>query len=345
MPKLHQLFSCVVALIVLVNMPPAIYAAAEPTTRQFIQLQSKPGKQDGKNTPLQLGIKEGKQGVQLSITFSGEKITLEKGAQTIPPGGMFTVSLDGTLMVQETFSEPTLHVEKMLPMQTLANGEHVVRCELRSLGKTYQAEMPFTFDATPIVTLEKFDPKSPAPDPVTSFRFYNENQEIVGFIDVAVDERSLGVTQIATQNNGERKPLSQWLGKPIAVAELPPGQHLIKLTATGSSGAENIQFIPFRVEAVPILDVAKNKEGTMESIKATFLQASGAYSGTVDIIYRQGVILSIQSKEPTVLINKGDIVQAFAQHKLPLPSKPTHLVVGLRSANNTENWQAILFQP
>lgn len=329
----------------LANMSPAIGATAESQPKQFIQLLPKQGKQDTKNAPLQLGIKENKNGAQLTILFTGEKITLEKGPQAIPPGGMFTVSLDSTLVTQETFSEPTLQIEKMLPMQTLANGEHVVRCELHSLGKTYQAEVLFTFDATPIVTLEKFNPKAPSPDPAVFLRFYNENQEVVGFVDVAVDERSLGVTQIATRNNGEKKPLSQWLGKPIAVAELPPGQHLIKLTATGSNGGQNVQFMPFQVEALPTLEVMKNKDGAMESFKAGFLPSNNAYAGSIDIFYRQGVILSLQSKEPTVVVNKGDIVHAFAQHKLPPPAKPTLLVVCLRSANNTENWQTILFQP
>ncbi len=346
MPKHHLLLSLTVAFIVLANMSSAIAATAESPTKQFVQLLPKQGKQEAKKTPLQLNIKEDKKGVQLVVTFTGEKITLKKGAQAAPPGGMYTITLDGTLVLQETFSEPTLQVEKMLPMQTLANGEHVVCCELHySIGKTYQAELPFMFDATPIVTLEKLDPKSSSPDPMASFRFYSENQEVVGFIDVAVDERSFGVTQISAQANGEKKPLSQWTGRSIAVAELPPGQHLIRLTATGANGSENVQFIPFQVEALPTLDVTKNKEGAMESIKATFLQAGNTYSGSVDIFYQHGVILSLQSKEPSVVIKKSDILQAFAQHKLPLPAKPATLVVGLRSANNTENWQTILFQP
>lgn len=346
MPNRHQIFSFTVALIVLVNMSFAIGATTGPQAKQFVQLLPKPGKQDTKNAPLQLNIKEGKNGILLTITFAGEKITLEKGAQAVPPGGMYTVSLDGSLVLQETFSEPTLHIEKPLPMQILGNGDHVVRCELHySIGKTYEAELPFNFDATPIISLEKPGPKSPAPDPLVGFQFYNEKQEVVGFLDVAVDARSLGVTQITSQANGEKKPLSQWTGKPISIAELPPGQHLIRLTATGSNGGESVQFIPFEVEALPMLNVDKNKEGAMENIKATFFQADSVYSGSVEVFYQHGVILSLQSKEPSVHIKKSDIVQAFAQHKLSLPTKPVPLVVALRSANNTENWQTIMFLP
>jgi hypothetical protein len=341
-----QIFLFTVALIVLVNISSAIGATTEPQPKQFVQLLPKTGKQDTKNAPLQLNIKDGKDGTLVAITFAGEKITLEKGAQAAPPGGMYTISLDGSMVLQETFSEPTLHIEKPLPMQTLGNGDHVVRCELHySIGKTYEAELPFRFDATPIITLEKPDPKSPVPDPLVGFQFYKEKQEVGGFIDVAVDERSLGVTQITSQTNGEKKPLSQWMGKPITIAELPPGQHLIRLTATGTNGGESIQFIPFKVESLPMFNVDKNKEGTMENIKATFLQASSAYSGSVDVYYQHGVILSVQSREPSVLIKRSDIVQAFSQHKLSLPTKPATLVVALRSANNTENWQTILFQP
>ncbi|WP_321283830.1 hypothetical protein [uncultured Vibrio sp.] len=342
----HQIFTSAVTLIVLLNMPFTINAATESHNKQFVQLLPKPDKQEDTKGPLQLGLKDGKTGALLTITFTGEKITLEKGAQAIPPGGMYTVSLDGSIVLQETFNEPTLKTEKPLPMQTSANGDHIVRCELRySIGKTYQAELPFSFDATPIISLEKIDPSSPSPDPALGLQFYSESQKIIGVIDVAVDERSLGVTQISAQANGEKKPLSKWMGKPISVAELSPGQHLIRLTATGTNGGESVKYIPFKVEAIPVLNVDKNQEGTVESIKATFLQASNAYSGSVNVYYQHGVILSVQSKEPSVLIKKSDIVQAFSQHKLTLPTTPVTLVVGLRSANNTENWQTILFQP
>ena len=83
----------------------------------------------------------------------------------------------------------------------------------------------------------------------------------------------------------------------------------------------------------------------MEIIKASFQQANNAYSGSLDVFYQQGVILSLQTKEPTLTLKKSDITQAFTQHKLLLPTQPVTLVVCLRSANNTENWQPLSFHP
>jgi hypothetical protein len=91
--------------------------------------------------------------------------------------------------------------------------------------------------------------------------------------------------------------------------------------------------------------VTKNKDGAIESIKASFQQANNAYSGSLDVFYQQGVILSLQTKEPALMIKKSDIAQAFTQHKLQLPTKPVTLVLCLRSANNTENWQPVVFLP
>jgi len=346
MSKYHKILVLAVSLIALVNIASAIGSTAAPRSKQFVQFLPQQDEQDTKNAPLQLDIKERENGTLLIITFNGAKITLDKEAAPVPPGGIYTVSLDASIVLQGTFDEPTIKIEKPLSLQTLTNGEHLVRCELHySIGETYKAELPFSFDATPIISLGKNNSKLTAFDPLVGFKFYKEDQKNVGFIDVAIDERSLGVAEIQAQANGETKLLSQWLGKTISVAELPPGQHLLGLTATGTNGGESVQFIPFTVEALPILNVEKNKDGTMERIKATFLQANNAYSGSVDVFYRHGVILSLQSRETSVLIEKSHILQAFAQHKLQLPTIPTPLVVSLRSANNTENWQTILFLP
>jgi hypothetical protein len=346
MSRTHLIAAISVVLSVFLSISAATGATAEPQTKQFIQIMPKQGKPDTKNSPLQLGIKEGKKGALFTVTFSGDKLTLEKGAQPAPPGGMYTILLDGNLVLQESFSGATLQTEKALPLQTAANGEHTLRCELHyAIGKTYQAELSFTFDAAPAVFLEKTDGKSNNVDPVLTLLFFNDGQENIGFLDVVVDERSLGVTQIAAQSNGEKKSLSQWMGKPVAIADLPQGKHLIKLTATSTSGTESVQYVPFHVETLPVLEVTKNKDGAMESIKASFQQANNAYSGSLDVFYQQGVILSLQTKEPALMIKKSDIAQAFTQHKLQLPTKPVTLVLCLRSANNTENWQPVVFLP
>jgi len=324
MSKYHKILVLAVSLIALVNIASAIGSTAAPRSKQFVQFLPQQDEQDTKNAPLQLDIKERENGTLLIITFNGAKITLDKEAAPVPPGGIYTVSLDASIVLQGTFDEPTIKIEKPLSLQTLTNGEHLVRCELH-----------YSIDNSKLTAF----------DPLVGFKFYKEDQKNVGFIDVAIDERSLGVAEIQAQANGETKLLSQWLGKTISVAELPPGQHLLGLTATGTNGGESVQFIPFTVEALPILNVEKNKDGTMERIKATFLQANNAYSGSVDVFYRHGVILSLQSRETSVLIEKSHILQAFAQHKLQLPTIPTPLVVSLRSANNTENWQTILFLP
>lgn len=342
------LYACLAGFFTIVFWISAVPATtAGPQPGQFLHILSSQDKQsEQKKSPLQVVLKEGQTGAMLTLTFTGEQLTLDKGADVAPPGGMYSLTLDGMTFLQESFTGPTLQTEKILPLQAAANGAHTLHCELRyATGKTYQAELPFVFNSAPSVTIEKGEGKQSQHDPTVALNFFNEGQEIVGYLDVAVDERSVATVQIGAQANGGKKTLSQWMEKPLMTASLSQGNHLIKITATSLNGGKTVQFVPFEVETLPGFEVTQSKEGTFEVLTATFQQAADTYQGSLDLFYQQGVILSLQSRETAIFLKKADVISAFAQHKLPLPQQPVSLVVCLRSVNNTENWQVVSFQP
>lgn len=314
----------------------------------FIQLlPTKTNESAAELSPLRLELLEKQSGVVARIIFAGEQGTFEVGEDLqTPPGGMFTLMLNGHVILQESFTGATLAMDRSISLHTVSSGEHLLACELYySLGTNYQAEVPFILNAAPSVEIDKNQEREHGSDPPVTFTFLDEGQEVVGYFEVAMDEHPVSMMQVTAQDNGTTRKLSEWMGGPLKTAVLPQGIHLLTITARGLNGEETTRFVSFAVDHLPKLAATVDNEGNIEVIKATFHQAEEAYSGVIDVFYQQGVILSRQTRESGLIVDKTDLVNAFAQHNVDLPQQPVPLVVCLRAANTSENWQVVSFLP
>ena len=314
----------------------------------FIQvLPDKAGESAEEASPLRLELMEKKSGVVARIIFAGEQSAFEAGEELqTPPGGMLTLTLNGHVILQESFTGSTLAIERRISFHTVPSGEHLLGCELHySMGTIYQSEVAFILNAAPSVVIGKNQDREQGFDPSVTFTFFDAVEEIVGFFEVAVGENPVGMMQVTAQDNGTTRKLSEWLGSPLKKAALPQGIHLIKITARGLNGEETVKFASFAIDHLPSLTTTVDNEGYIEVIKASFHQADEVYSGSIDIYYQQGVILSLQSSEPVLTVHKTDLTNAFVRHNLPLPQQPVSLVVSLRAANASENWRVVTFLP
>ncbi len=294
---------------------------------------------------LLLDIKEKTNKLVLSINFTEKNVHDLKNTGTNNKDGMFTVLIDDNFLFQEVFTGSDLKTEKTIPLHTVSNGEHILRCEIyHGDGKYFKNEVAFLLNSAPSVIVEKEKEKTNSFNPVITLHYFDEGEEMAGHLEILVDERVVGTREIAAKENGKPFNLSQLLGNPLDVASLPPGEHLIAIRALSLNGSETMRYLPFEVETLPKLEVI-TKPDNMDGFKATFLQTGKGHSGSIDIFFRQGIILSRQSKTAEILITKAEVLNAFEQHKLPLPKEPFSLIVCLRSANNTENWQVVSFQP
>ncbi|MBM9536061.1 hypothetical protein [Desulfobulbus alkaliphilus] len=301
----------------------------------------------GELSPLRLELSEKQSGVVARIIFTGEhhSSAAEEDFQ-IPPGGLLTLALNGHVIFQEAFTGTTLAIERKISLQTVPSGEHLLGCELQySLGTIHQAEVAFLLRAAPSVEISRDQEGEKGFDPFVTLNFLGEGEETVGFFEVAMDEHPVGMVEVTAQDNGNTRKLSEWLGSPLKTATLPQGIHLVKITAHGLNGEETARFVSFAVDHLPEVNTTVDKEGNIEVIKASFHPAEEIYAGAMDIFYQQGVILSLQSREPTLTVHKKDLMNAFVRHNLALPQQPVSLVVCLRAANASENWHVVSFLP
>jgi hypothetical protein len=337
-----------VGLVLLLFAPVAASATESIYGGGFIQIVAgKTGENAGEPPPLRLELVEKQSGVVARIIFAGEQRSFEEGEELqAPPGGMFTLMLNGNVIHQESFTGVTLATERRISLHTAPSGEYLLGCELHySMGAVYQAEVPFILSAAPSVEIGEGNDREHGSDPPVTFTFLNEGQEIVGYFEVAIDAYPVSMMQVTAEDNGNTRNLSEWMGSPLETAALPQGIHLITITARGLNGEETTKFVSFAIDHLPKLAVTVNSEGNIEVIRATFHQAKEVYSGGIDIYFQQGVIFSRQTRESGLIVDKSDLVNAFTQHNLPQPQQPVPLVVCIRAANNSENWQMVSFLP
>jgi len=233
-------------------------------------------------------------------------------------------------------------VERPVQLDGTAIGKHVLRCEVDdSAGNRHVGELSFTFDNTPVLTVSGAKSLVNVVDPEISLRFFADGGETTGIVDVSVNERVAGSFQVNVPENGKNRKLSAWLGKPLELGTLHEGRHLLRLDAFGTGGGETTIFVPFEVRSIPELRLVKDAKGRVTGLQALFQGNSAGYAGTVEVYFQRSVILSLQTEEPSLVLDREALRAAFAQHNLELPQGETSLVVCLRSAHMTENWQLV----
>lgn len=298
-------------------------------------------------TPLRFELQESKNGLKVSLLFTegkGEKPSLPPGGVG---GGDYMIFLDEMIVITAPYKGSSLDISRDVPITTLQNGKHSLRCELRNQsGDIYKNEIQFMFDGSPAITMtDTVVDKAGMLDPSVKVDFLGDDNGAAGFIDVFLDERPLINAPIKTENTGKKIPLSQIIGKPISTVSLVPGTHLLTLKAMGINGNATASHTSFTVNSFPELKIIRDKKDGFQEAIATFLNTNDGYSGSVEVFFEQNLILSKRDRGATISITRDEIVEGLKKNKLQHRDTSVTFVFSLRAANNTENWQVVTIHP
>lgn len=306
------------------------------------------GDENKNSSPLRFELQESKDNLHVSLHFTESK---EKKNYPLPPdgvvGGDYMIFLDEMIVIHELYKGSTLDASRDVPLTTLQNGKHSLRCELRSpSGEVYRNEIQFMFDGSPVITVTgNTVDKAGLLEPSVKIDFLGVNNGLAGFIDVFLDERPLINVPIKKENTGKMVPLSQLIGKPVSTVSLTPGTHLLSLRARGINGNATISYTSFTVNLSPELKIIRDKNDNFQEATAAFLPANEGYAGSVEVFYEHNIILSKRGKEASITISRDEIVEGLKKNKLQHRETSVAFVFSLRAANNTENWQVVTIRP
>jgi hypothetical protein len=301
-----------------------------------------------KNSPLQLELQETENGLKVLIRFVEIQ---DNDVIQLPPehdGGEYVIFLDEMIVLNNTFTGTSLSVSEDVSLTTLQTGKHVLRCELRSpSGEIHKGEIRFIFDGSPVlnVTDVAVDKVGILDASVMLNILGDDGNGRAGFVQVSLDERLVMNVEVTNEHTGRTTPLSQITGKPISTTSLVPGTHLLTLRAVGINGNAGVSYNSFSVSSIPELQIVMNQTNEFQEAVATFHKVPQGYSGVVDVLYNQNLILSKQEKGASISIKRAEIIEGLKsiQHEL-LINDPTSLVFALHAANGSENWQKIDFK-
>jgi hypothetical protein len=286
---------------------------------------------------LRCELRETERGLQAMIRFA---------APGKPAGGDYQLSLDGLPLAIAQF-QGALAQKVDIPVNTISNGQHTLRCEVHASSGEHAAERPFLFDGSPSVTLTgPFIDKNGLLDATISLRFFGSGTEsAIGFLEVLIDERPMAQVRL-TNKQSNATPLSRLLGKGIALGQLPVGTHLLTLRGVGINGAATLARASFTVEAPPDLVFKKDKQGKILAVQARFLPVDAGYPGRVDVLLDQDLLVSRRAeKETEVVITRDELLAALKKRDLLDDTRPVVLVFVLRAMNGSERWQVVEFIP
>ncbi|MBI5591691.1 MAG: hypothetical protein HY881_14550 [Deltaproteobacteria bacterium] len=339
-----RIFVCVTAVTFLA-ISNAYSAPALPHKVLTIEAP-KGGGESKKTSPLQFELQETDNGLKLSVRFSGGK---EKKANEFPDGqvgGDYMVFLDEIIVINEPYKGSSLNVSRDVPLTTLQNGKHSMRCELRApSGEVFKSKINFIFDGSPAISVtEAVVDKFGILDPSVRIDFLGDDKGTSGFADIFLDERPYVSVPIKKEHAGKKIPLSQITGKPLSTATLVPGTHLLMLRMRGISGIATVSYSSFAVNTSPELKIIQDKNNIFQEVIATFIKPPEGYSGFVDVFYDQNVILSKQDKGTLISIKRAEIVEGLKKNNHGHLDASIPLVISLRAANGSENWLKIDFK-
>lgn len=299
-----------------------------------------------KKEPLRIELREAENGLKVSIGFAGTntKKPIEPPLEQV--GGEYVIFLDGMIVINESYKGTSLIVSHDVPLTTLQNGKHVLRCELRSpSGESHKRQIDFSFDGSPVINLTDASlDKEGSLDATVTMHFIGDTDDILGTADVLVDERAIATVPIHKQHVGKKVSLSKLAGKPISAPIMGPGAHLLAVRVRGINGVEAVSHCSFTLQTIPELKTILDKSAMFQEAVATFLKAPEGYSGAVDVFCDQDIVLSRQSQETSIAIKRAEIVEGLQKINRETLDVPIPLVFSLRAANGAENWQKIDFK-
>ena len=262
-----------------------------------------------------------------------------------PAGGDYQLYLDGLFLTSGQFQGTSLEKTLEIPSTTLSNGQHSLRCEVRTPSDTYTTERSFSFDASPTLALTNpLIDINGLLDATVSLRFFGTNDGTLGLLDVLIDERPVTQTKLTSKQIGTT-PLSRLLDKGLAIGQLPAGTHLLTLRATGINGASTVARTPFTVGAPPELVIKRDKHNKLLEVQARFLPVEAGYPGNVEVLFDQDLLLSRRAEKGEVVITKDELVEALKKRGRVDLNGPVTLVFSLRSMNGFERWQVVEVAP
>jgi hypothetical protein len=340
-----QIFFCIALIMTLVVAKAQAANSLPHKTLTIIQPQ---GDESKKPSPIRFELQEAENGLQALLHFTE---STEKKDYPLPPdgvaGGDYQIFLDEMIVIHEPYKGPPLDVTRDIPLTTLQNGKHSLRCELRGpSGEIYKNEILFVFDGSPVLTVTGGTvDRAGLLDPFVQIDFLGVNNGDAGFMDVYVDERPLINVPVKKDATGKEIPLSQIIGKPISTVSLVQGTHLLTLKAISISGNAVNSYTSFTVNSAPELEIIRDQSNKFLKATAAFLPANEGYAGSVEVFYEHNIILSKRGKDASITITRDEIVEGLKKNKLQHRETSVAFVFSLRAANSTETWQVVTIHP
>ena len=315
---------------------------------KILTVESTKDSEKDKKGPLWVELREVGNGLEVSIRFDGtkEKMPLQLPADLI--GGDYQLFLDEVIVFHDNYKGSSLNVVREVPLTTLQNGKHVLRCELRSpSGEVHMGEIRFVFDGSPVISVTDVvvDKAGILDASVMLHILGDDGNGLAGFVDVFLDERPLMNVQIKKEAVGKKLPLSKIIDKPLSTANLPPGTHLLTLRTMGINGNATVSYNSFTVAAPPELKVVRDKNGEFQEALVTFLKSPEGYSGSIEVFCNQGILFTKRDEGASLSIKRAEIIEQLEKSSArELLAGPVSLVFSLRAANGSENWQTVDFK-
>jgi hypothetical protein len=335
-------FLCFVLIVLAVDN----VQGAMPFPHKLLSEVSQLGDEQETISPLQISLSEMERGLELSISFSATGEVPPGSLATDMVGGDYLVFLDEIIIINESYIGSSLNISKEIPLTTLQDGHHLLRCELRTPnGDIIKEEIQFLFDGSPVIEVtDVVVDETGILDPSLKMDFLGVENEIFGFIDVFLDEHPYSSAQVNPEHIGKQVPLSQIIGKPLSIASLAPGTHLLTLVIRGIGGSETMSYHSFTINASPSLKIMSGPNGSFQEAVAVFLKAPDGISGSVEVFLYHNIIFSKRDNETSISINRAELIDSIKKINPEYITTNVPLIFSLQAANGSEYWQKIDFQ-
>jgi hypothetical protein len=312
-----------------------------------------PKQKEGKNTvPLHLAMQEGAHSLQVTVRFSAPPLKESgKDAPVVPtieePGGDYQLFLDDLQVTAAVYKGTTVEAIHDIPVLTLQNGEHVLRCELRAPhGELHKAEVKFSFSGSPVITMtEPTVDKNGLLDAEVAIDLFGICNDLAGSVEMLIDQQSLGIVQVKTAQAGKKLPLSQLMGNPLTTGQQVSGVHLLTLRASALNGNSTVLHRSFKVTAIPSLEILRDKNGALREARAGFAKSPAGYSGAVEVFRGRDLLLTRREEGQVIVVTRAELDEALKKSPQLVDEGVTSLVFALRGANGMENWQVVEAHP
>jgi hypothetical protein len=271
---------------------------------------------------------------------------IEKSVQLSTVEGFalaFRLLLDNIIVHSGQYTEKTKATTYTIPYDfSHFHGKHILSIEVDTPdGHKLSKSISFELDTSPKIEANIAGIRDGFLDPELTVSFPVVVDDIIGRIEIFIDKQHYSTIEVTKENNNLTKLLSDMAGEPLCTSNLASGEHLLEVRGISQGGGETIIYEKFQIYNLPRLSTT-SLEDNLQSLEASFSHCGEGYAGRLDIFYKQGIILSKESLDSTIKINRNEITKAFIKHNLK-DMDTADLVIVLRAANGVETWRHIKF--